>query len=59
MSGVVVDDHLQTSAPHLYALGDAVQYAGGRVLRLRDAHHERCQSLGAHLDRQPDAGGVS
>jgi rubredoxin-NAD+ reductase len=30
--GVVVDDHLQTSAPHLYALGDAVQYAGGRVL---------------------------
>ena len=30
--GVVVDDHLQTSASHVYALGDAVQYAGGRVM---------------------------
>ena len=30
--GVVVDDHLQTSTPHVYALGDAVQYAGGRVM---------------------------
>ena len=30
--GVVVNDHLQTSAPHVYALGDAVQYAGGRVM---------------------------
>jgi rubredoxin-NAD+ reductase len=30
--GVLVDDSLQTSAPHIYALGDAVQYAGGHVL---------------------------
>ena len=30
--GVVVDERLQTSAPHIYALGDAVQYAGGRVM---------------------------
>ena len=30
--GVVVDERLQTSAPHIYALGDGVQYAGGRVM---------------------------
>ncbi|WP_210543089.1 FAD-dependent oxidoreductase [Rhodoferax sp. PAMC 29310] len=30
--GVVVDDLLQTSASQIYALGDAAQYAGGRVL---------------------------
>ncbi len=30
--GVVVDENLQTNVPHVYALGDAVQYAGGRVL---------------------------
>lgn len=32
--GVVVDEHLQTSAPHIYALGDCAQYAsaGQRTL---------------------------
>jgi len=32
--GVVVDPALQTSAPHIYALGDSAQYAsaGGRTL---------------------------
>ena len=32
--GIVVDAHLQTSAPHVYALGDCAQYAsaGARVL---------------------------
>ena len=32
--GVVVDEHLQTSRPHVYALGDCAQYGGpgGRTL---------------------------
>ena len=32
--GVVVDEHLQTSSPHVYALGDCAQYGGpgGRTL---------------------------
>lgn len=30
--GIVVDDQLQTSAAHVYALGDGAQYANGRTL---------------------------
>jgi rubredoxin---NAD+ reductase len=30
--GICVDENLQTSVPHIYALGDAAQYAHGRTL---------------------------
>jgi rubredoxin-NAD+ reductase len=53
--GIVVDAHLQTSAPHVYALGDCAQYAsaGARVLPYVMPIMNAAKTLAANLAGQP------
>ena len=53
--GIVVDAHLQTSAPHVYALGDCAQYvsAGARVLPYVMPIMNAAKALAANLAGQP------
>ena len=53
--GVVVDAHVQTSAPHVYALGDCAQYAsaGARVLPYVMPIMNAAKALAATLAGQP------
>ena len=53
--GIVVDAHLQTSAAHVYALGDCAQYAsaGGRVLPYVMPIMNAAKALAATLAGQP------
>ena len=55
--GMVVDAHLQTSAAHVYALGDCAQYAsaGGRVLPYVMPIMNAAKALAATLAGQPTA----
>ncbi len=55
--GIVVDAHLQTSAAHVYALGDCAQYAsaGGRVLPYVMPIMNAAKALAATLAGQPTA----
>ena len=55
--GIVVDAHLQTSAAHVYALGDCAQYAsaGGRVLPYIMPIMNAAKALAATLAGQPTA----
>lgn len=55
--GVVVDDHLQTSAAHVYALGDCAQYAsaGRRTLPYVMPIMSAARSLAATLAGTPTA----
>lgn len=52
--GIVVDAHLQTSAPHVYALGDCAQYAsaGARVLPYVMPIMNAAKALAANLAGQ-------
>ena len=53
--GIVVDAHLQTSAPHVYALGDCAQYAsaGARVLPYVMPIMNAAKTLAANLAGPP------
>ena len=53
--GIVVDAHLQTSVPHVYALGDCAQYAsaGARVLPYVMPIMNAAKALAATLAGQP------
>jgi rubredoxin---NAD+ reductase len=51
--GVVVDERLQTSAPQIYALGDAAQYAGGRVMPYVMPIMHAAKALAQTLSGQP------
>ena len=53
--GIVVDAHLQTSAAHVYALGDCAQYAsaGARVLPYVMPIMNAAKALSATLAGQP------
>ena len=53
--GIVVDAHLQTSAPHVYALGDCAQYASAaaRVLPYVMPIMNAAKALAANLAGQP------
>ena len=55
--GILVDAHLQTSAAHVYALGDCAQYAsaGGRVLPYVMPIMNAAKALAATLAGQPTA----
>ena len=55
--GIVVDAYLQTSAAHVYALGDCAQYAsaGGRVLPYVMPIMNAAKALAATLAGQPTA----
>lgn len=46
--GIVVDEHLQTSAPDVYAAGDAAEYSGA-VYGIIPAAIEQAQSAGANM----------
>lgn len=51
--GIVVDAQLQTSAPHVYALGDGAQYANGRTLPYVMPIMHAGKALAATLAGQP------
>jgi rubredoxin-NAD+ reductase len=51
--GMVVDASLQTSAANVYALGDAVQYAGGRTMPYVMPIMHAAKALAATLAGQP------
>ena len=51
--GIVVDARLQTSAPNVYALGDAAQYANGRTLPYVMPIMHAAKALAATLAGQP------
>ncbi|PKO62645.1 MAG: pyridine nucleotide-disulfide oxidoreductase [Betaproteobacteria bacterium HGW-Betaproteobacteria-18] len=51
--GIVVDNRLQTSAPNVYALGDAAQYANGRTLPYVMPIMHAAKALAATLAGQP------
>jgi len=53
--GIVVDAHLQTSAPNVYALGDAAQYVNGRTLPYVMPIMHAAKALAATLAGQPTA----
>ncbi|WP_296490602.1 FAD-dependent oxidoreductase [Rhodoferax sp.] len=53
--GIVVDAHLQTSAPNVYALGDAAQYVNGRTLPYVMPIMHAAKALAATLLGQPTA----
>jgi rubredoxin---NAD+ reductase len=53
--GIVVDAQLQTSAPNVYALGDAAQYENGRTLPYVMPIMHAAKSLAATLTGQPTA----
>ncbi|HSN80892.1 MAG TPA: FAD-dependent oxidoreductase [Rhodoferax sp.] len=53
--GIVVDAHLQTSAPNVYALGDAAQYVNGRTLPYVMPIMHASKALAASLAGQPTA----
>ena len=46
--GVVIDDHLQTSDPHVYAIGEAALH-GGMVYGLVAPGYEMAETLAARL----------
>lgn len=52
--GIVVDAHLQTSAPHIYALGDGAQYGGRSMPYVMPIMHA-AKALGATLAGTPTA----
>jgi len=51
--GIVVDARLQTSAPNVYALGDAAQYENGRTLPYVMPIMHAAKALAATLAGQP------
>ncbi|OIP15223.1 MAG: pyridine nucleotide-disulfide oxidoreductase [Comamonadaceae bacterium CG_4_9_14_3_um_filter_60_33] len=53
--GIVVDDHLQTSAANVYALGDGAQYGNGRTLPYVMPIMHAAKALAATLTGQPSA----
>ncbi|UQX01077.1 FAD-dependent oxidoreductase [Streptomyces sp. RerS4] len=52
--GVVVDDRLRTSDPHVHAIGDCAEHAG-RVYGLAGPALEQAEALAALLTATPDA----
>jgi nitrite reductase (NADH) large subunit len=46
--GIVVDDHLQTSAPDIYAAGDCAEWSG-RVYGIVPASHDQAQVAASNM----------